>query len=51
MLSKNIQVNFIFFLNLFRENKLVKSDKLLNIKSINPIQKNPHIDELHSCVT
>ena len=35
-------------MKLFGEKRLVKSVKLLNIKSINPIQKYPHITE--SCI-
>ena len=40
------------FLNLFGEKRLVKSIKLLplNIKSINLIQKYPHITESYACI-
>ena len=40
-----------FFLKLFGEKRLVKSVKLLplSIKSINPIQKYPHITESYAC--
>ena len=41
-----------FFLKLFGENKLVKSVNLLllNMKSVNPIQKCPHITESNAYV-
>ena len=41
-----------FFLKLFGEKILVKSVKLLplSIKSINPIQKYPHIIESYACI-
>ena len=40
------------FLNSFGEKRLVKSVKLLSlsIKSINPIQKYPHITESCACI-
>ena len=39
-------------MKLFGEKRLVKSVKLspLNIKSIIPIQKYPHITELYACI-
>ena len=39
-------------MKLFGEKRLVKSVKLspLNIKSINPVQKYPHITELYACI-
>ena len=39
-------------LKLFGEKRLVKSVKLLplSVKSINPIEKYPHITELHACI-
>ena len=41
-----------FLLKLVGEKRLVKSVKLLSlsVKSINPIQKYPHITELHACI-
>ena len=41
-----------FFSKLFGENKFVKLDNFLpaNIKSINPMQKYPHIIELFDCI-
>ena len=41
-----------FFLKLFGEKGLVKPVSLLplSIKSINPIQKYPHIIELYACI-
>ena len=41
-----------FFLKLFGEKRLVKSVKLLNLnmKSINPMQKYPHITESYVCI-
>ena len=41
-----------FFLKLLGEKRLKKSVKLLplNIKSINPIQKYPHIIESYACI-
>ena len=41
-----------FFLKLFGEKRFVNSVKvfLLSIKSINPIQKYPHITELYACI-
>ena len=41
-----------FFLKLFDEKRFVYSVKVfpLNIKSINPIQKYPHIIESYACI-
>ena len=49
---KYFKVISSFFLKLFVEKRLVKSVNILpaSIKSINPIQKYPHITESYACI-
>ena len=48
---KYFKIISLFFLKLFGEKRFVNSVKVfpLNIKSINPIQKYPHINESYAC--
>ena len=47
---ENILVLFVIFLYSLGENKFVYSNKLLPLKSINPIQKCPHIIESYAFI-
>ena len=52
MLIKYFKVISSFFLKLFCEKRFVNSVKVFpaSIKSINPIQKYPHIIESYACI-
>ena len=47
---KQFRITLCFFFKLFGENRFIKSVRLLTwtIKSINPMQKYPHISELEA---
>ena len=52
MLIKYFKIISSFFLKLFGEKRFVNSVKVFpaSIKSINPIQKYPHIIESYACI-
>ena len=47
---ENILVLFVIFLYSLGENRFVYSNKLLPLKSVNPIQKCPHIIESYAFI-
>ena len=51
LLENSLKLYHHFFLKSFGEKRLAKSVKLLylSMKSINPIQKYPHITESYAC--
>ena len=52
LVIKYFKIISLFLSKLFVEKRLVKSVKVLplSIKSINPIQKYPHITESYACI-